>query len=69
MVYYFFRENKIYLGGIKMFKREIVFHEDKILTIQENGKIYVSIKHVCNGLGMTESQCKIKEIKSIMTTL
>ena len=41
-----------------MFKKEIAFHEDKILTIKEKAKIYVSVKHICNGLGMTESQCK-----------
>lgn len=41
---------------MKVIKKEIVFHNDKILTLNKEGKIYISVKDVCENLGMTKSQ-------------
>ena len=34
----------------------IKFNNDEVLTTLENGKIYVSVKHICKNLGMNKSQ-------------
>ena len=41
---------------MKVIEKEIVFHNDKILTLNKEGKIYISVKDVCDNLGMSKSQ-------------
>ena len=48
---------------MEIVKKEIRFHGDEILTVRNDDKIYVSVKHVCNSLGMTEYQHKSQKIK------
>ena len=38
--------------------REVEFNGAKLLALEINGKYYVSMRHVCQGLGLTESQRK-----------
>ncbi|ACZ07719.1 P22_AR N-terminal domain [Sebaldella termitidis] len=49
-------------------EKKIVFHEDEILTFQdqETGKIYVAVTMICNSLGMSENQrdTQVKKIKN-----
>lgn len=40
----------------ELIKKEVEFQGSKILGIMEKGKIYVSIKAVCNALGMSKGQ-------------
>ena len=40
-----------------MFKK-INFNGDEIITVIDSGKCYVSIKHVCENLGMSKDQTK-----------
>ena len=48
---------------MEIVKKEIRFHGDEILTVRNDDKIYVSVKHVCNSLGMTEYHHKSQKIK------
>ena len=48
---------------MEIVKKEIRFHGDEILTVRNDDKIYVSVKHVCNSLGMTEYKHKSQKIK------
>ncbi|MGL5935833.1 MAG: phage antirepressor N-terminal domain-containing protein, partial [Cetobacterium sp.] len=43
-------------GKLSVEVKEVEFDGKKILGIMENGKIYVSVKAVCNGLGMSKGQ-------------
>lgn len=36
--------------------KEINFHQKKILAVRDEEKIYVSVKSICNNLGMSKSQ-------------
>ena len=38
--------------------REVEFNGAKLLALEINGKYYVSMRHICNGLKLTESQRK-----------
>ena len=48
-------------------EKKIVFHEDEILTFQdqETGKIYVAVTMICNSLGMSKNQTdtQVKKIQ------
>lgn len=48
---------------MNLVRKEINFNNDTILTVLENGKVYVSIKHVCKNLGMTENQIESQRQK------
>ena len=43
--------------------KEVCFKNKKIRAIEENGKIYVSIKNVCDNLGMDLKQHKAQKLK------
>ena len=48
---------------MKIVKKEIKFHGDQILTVQDYEKIYVSVKHVCFALEMNEIHYKTQKRK------
>lgn len=62
IIYFVSKASYKILGGniVKMIK----FNGDKILTIRESGKIYVSVKNVCNNLGMNKNQ-KDTQVKKV----
>lgn len=43
--------------------KEVRFNGERITAIREEGKIYVSVKNVCNNLGMNENQFKTQRDK------
>ena len=43
--------------------KEVRFNGERITAIRESGKIYVSVKNVCNNLGMNENQFKTQRDK------
>lgn len=43
--------------------KEVCFKNKKIRAIEDNGKIYVSIKNVCDNLGMDLKQHKAQKLK------
>lgn len=43
--------------------KEVRFNGERITAIRESGKIYVSVKNVCNNLGMNIKQYKAQKLK------
>lgn len=48
---------------MKLQVKEVRFNGERITAIRESGKIYVSVKNVCNNLGMNENQFKTQRDK------
>ncbi|MGL5595874.1 MAG: phage antirepressor N-terminal domain-containing protein [Cetobacterium sp.] len=50
----------------ELIKKEVEFQGSKILGIMENGKIYVGVKAVCNGMGMSKNllDTQVKKVQS-----
>lgn len=48
---------------MKLQVKEVRFNGERIMAIREEGKIYVSVKNVCNNLGMNENQFKTQRDK------
>ena len=43
--------------------KEVCFKNKKIRAIEENGKVYVVVKDICDNLGMNENQFKAQRDK------
>ena len=43
--------------------KEVCFKNKKIRAIEENGKVYVAVKDICDNLGMNGNQFKVQRDK------